>query len=532
VATGEWDFRTLVVNGEFAPRARLPERGRFRHRNVFDVPWMSTTGGGWKRQPTDEELTTLLYENDDLGDWLEPANAEIQVFHQWDDSLVGVADIDLERKTVRFSSPTGHPPGSFASERNGKAKEYVLWNVREGLTQPGQWYLDRIRERLVYWPRPEDDMASAVVLAPRHRQVIALRGTAEAPIRNIALRGLELALTATPLGSAGFGAGALDGIVDVRGPAENIEFRRLQIELAGGKGISVRPEGDGICRNVHVHNCRIETCGGPGVHLRGEACEVRGCTIREIGLTYASSLALAAGGKANMVAENRVVGCPYTAITAGGTNNHIQFNIISDFMRELDDGAAIYCFGFKESTMHGNVVVGSHGRVASAYYLDETSHASTVEQNVAIDSRWPSHNHMSETCEVRNNVFVDSGDQLVTLARCRDFTFAQNVFGCQGSFTVRAARDSVRTWSQNLFCSDKGLYVRWLDDHYAAQSPERWEPGGDNFLGSCPFEDVAAGDFRLRSSSAAAEMGIPQLPDRVLDLAQRALAELARDKQG
>jgi hypothetical protein len=227
------------------------------------------------------------------------------------------------------------------------------------------------------------------------------------------------------------------------------------------------------------------------------------------------------------VAENRVVGCPYTAITAGGTNNHIEFNMIADFMRELDDGAAIYCFGFKDSVMQGNVVVGSHGRVASAYYLDETSCASKVVQNVAIDSRWPSHNHMSEACEIRNNVFVDRGDQLVTLARCRDFVYAQNFFGCQGTFTVRAARDSVRAWSRNLFCAKQGMQVRWLDEHYTAQEPEVWQPGGDNFLGSCPFEDVAAGDFRLRPASAATEMGIPQLPGHVLEIARRAVAEFA-----
>ena len=45
VKEGQWDFRTLIVNGRYCPRARLPKEGRFEHRSVFDVPWMSTTGG-------------------------------------------------------------------------------------------------------------------------------------------------------------------------------------------------------------------------------------------------------------------------------------------------------------------------------------------------------------------------------------------------------------------------------------------------------------------------------------------------------
>jgi hypothetical protein len=59
VKEGSWDFRALVVNGRFCPRARLPEKGYFEHLSKFNVPWMSTTGCGWKRKPRKEELTTL-----------------------------------------------------------------------------------------------------------------------------------------------------------------------------------------------------------------------------------------------------------------------------------------------------------------------------------------------------------------------------------------------------------------------------------------------------------------------------------------
>ena len=52
VREGKWDFRALIVNGRFCPRARLPKQGYFEHLSQFDVPWMSTTGGGWKRKPT------------------------------------------------------------------------------------------------------------------------------------------------------------------------------------------------------------------------------------------------------------------------------------------------------------------------------------------------------------------------------------------------------------------------------------------------------------------------------------------------
>jgi len=44
-------FRLLMVNGRTRERARLPEHGAFEHDSAFDVEWMSTTLGGWARNP-------------------------------------------------------------------------------------------------------------------------------------------------------------------------------------------------------------------------------------------------------------------------------------------------------------------------------------------------------------------------------------------------------------------------------------------------------------------------------------------------
>ena len=166
VKEGKWDFRALIVNGRFCPRARLPKQGYFEHLSQFDVPWMSTTGGGWKRKPTNEELTTMKYKPEDLGPWLDIRSAEITVYHMWDESLVGVSANDPNSHTLTFSTPAGHPPGAFG------VKKYVLWNVREGMTEPGQWYLDRTRGKVVYWPLPGEDMAAAEVIAPTVESII------------------------------------------------------------------------------------------------------------------------------------------------------------------------------------------------------------------------------------------------------------------------------------------------------------------------------------------------------------------------
>ncbi len=91
VKEGRVDFRALVVNGQLAQRARYPEKGTFLHQSVFDVNWLSSVGGGWERKPTQAELTTMKYDPKDLPAGLQVKNAELRVYHMWDESLVGVA---------------------------------------------------------------------------------------------------------------------------------------------------------------------------------------------------------------------------------------------------------------------------------------------------------------------------------------------------------------------------------------------------------------------------------------------------------
>jgi hypothetical protein len=91
-------------------------------------PWMSTTGGGWKRKPTHDELTTMKLRPADLGPCLDLRNAELTVYHMWDESAVGLAAMDEATQTLRFSNEAGHPPGAFG------VRKYVVWNVRQGMT--------------------------------------------------------------------------------------------------------------------------------------------------------------------------------------------------------------------------------------------------------------------------------------------------------------------------------------------------------------------------------------------------------------
>ncbi|MHC4426378.1 MAG: right-handed parallel beta-helix repeat-containing protein, partial [Planctomycetota bacterium] len=359
----KWDFRALVVNGRFCQRTRLPEKGFFKHLSRFNVPWMSSTGGGWKRKPTNEELTTLKYRPEDIGPWLDVNNAEIAVYHMWDESLVGLTAMDTESRTLTFANPSGHPPGAFG------VNKYVIRNVREGMTQPGQWYLDRTAGKLVYWPLPGEDMTEAEVIAPTIESIIRIQGTEESPARDITIRGLMLSVTTTPLKTGGFGAGRFDGVISVTS-AENCRLIGLEIANVGGQGI--KASGNGL----RIERCHVHHTGACGVRCRGTGCIVTDNHIHDLGLTYPSAIALQGGGKDCLINHNEIHDCPYTAVNCGGERNRIEHNLIYRAMKELHDGGGIYCFAGKGLVLRGNFIrdiIDTGGYGASAYYLDERS---------------------------------------------------------------------------------------------------------------------------------------------------------------
>jgi hypothetical protein len=489
--------RLLLVNGETRARARFPATNTLPHETRFDVPWMSSTGGGWQRRPTHEELTTLQYRAGDLGDWLETTNAEITVFHMWDESCVGVARQDLASRTLTLAPELGHPPGAFG------VREYVLWNIKEGMTSPGQWYYDRARQRLVYWPRPGEDMRRTTVVAPSRAVLFSIRGTRQQPARGITLRGLTLSATTVPLVAGGFAAANFDGAVSLS-LAEDCLLDRLVIKGVAGHGIN----GDGL-RNVRVENCDIADCGAGGVYVGGTRVVIRNNRVSKVGRSYPSAIGIYRGGNECLVSHNEVHDCSYSAINYGGRSNIIEGNLIYDCMKVLHDGAAIYMFGAKNSVLRGNLardITDYGGYGASAYYLDEQCSGCMVEGNVSLRVNWPSQNHMATNNIIRDNLFVVEGDAKIAFARSTGYTFARNVFYATGKICFEGT-NAVAIWADNLLFSGKGRFECVTLDNYSEVGTMTNAPP-NSVVADPEFVNRTRGDFRYRTDSPALKLGL------------------------
>jgi hypothetical protein len=458
---------------------------------------MSTTGGGWKRKPTDAELTTMKYKPGDLDPWLDVRNAEVTVYHMWDESLVGVSAHDLNSHTLTFSTPSGHPPGAFG------VKKYVVWNVRQGLTQPGQWYLDRTRGKVVYRPLPDEDMGKARVIAPTVESIITLKGTEQSPITGITIRGLTLSATTTPLKAGGFGAGRFDGALTATF-ARDCTFTDLEILNAGGQAIKVSGS------HLRVERCHTHHIGACGIRFRGDDIVIADNEVHDVGLTYPSAIALTGGGKGCRIAHNHVYRTPYSAVTCGGQENVIEGNRIHHAMQELHDGAGIYCFGGKGLILRGNFIydiVDTGGYGASAYYLDEQSEGCLVEKNLSIGVVRPSHNHMAKGNTIRNNVFLSDREMQLTFPRSSEYTFEKNVLYAAGKITFDNFEGITKAAGNVLFSHEGKIECHKLD-RYSRTGSYSLEPDQANPQADPKLAAYRQGRVEFGPDSPARKLGI------------------------
>ncbi len=440
VKEGTWDFRALIVNGRLADRACYPATNTFDNLGTWNLPLLPAVAGHWERKPTHEELTTMPYDPKDIPATLDVKNAEVRMYHMWAESLVGVTSNDFQRHALILSQEPSWPPGAL------NRRKYVIFNTREGMTRPGQWYLDRTAGRLVYWPSPGEDMSKLKIVAPTVERIIYLAGTGQKPVTNITLRGLTLQATTAPLKLASFGATAFDGAVHVV-QARQCAFENIEICNVGGVGFSADNLSDS-----RVVNCKIHYVGACGAKISGADTLIANNHIHHLGVYYPSAAATTLRGSKMHIYRNEIHDAPYSGIISGGKGNLIEENLIYRVMRELHDGAAIYG-NMDTCIIRGNVVRDvvefGKGFGASAYYLDEGARDCIIERNVAQGVSMPTHNHITRNTTVRDNVFIADGDMTVSFARSVGCTFERNTLFVPGKIRV-SQPNGIRVWKDNV----------------------------------------------------------------------------------
>lgn len=532
-------FLQLFVNGRRRPRARAPDTGFFRMAGPLPASDADSTAAAANR-------SGFRFRPGDLASYGGLGEVNIVLVHSWETSIHPVKSVDVQTSEVRFRAPLKEWWTIGHWEREGR---YWVENARELLDQPGEWYLDRERQELVYMPMPGETPETTEVVAPVLTDFLRLEGDAEAGlvVDNVHIRGLAFHhadWVLSPTGNSSTQAAVdVPAVVTLDG-ARNCSIEGCEIAHIGHYGVWVRHG----CKDCRIAGNRIADAGAGGIRLGetrmaaadvGESSRtvVHNNRIEHYGEVYAGAVGIwVAHSSSNILSHNHIHDGWYTGISLGWNwnsaptrtlNNTVEFNHVHHVVRGmLSDGAGVYTLGTQTGTVIRNNLfhdifpyMGSPA-MAWGIYFDAGSNGITVENNVVYNTATGGLMNTGQSGNVvRNNVFAFSAWQAVwRWQRAEEglpSTVERNVFYLtQGELFHRdgGLADAATRWDRNLYWRTDGEPLAFYD-HTLAE----WQARGmdqRSVVADPQFEDVEHGDFRLRPGSPAFGLGIQSVDSR------------------
>jgi hypothetical protein len=379
-AGGISDFGQLAVRG-FGRGSPPAEAELFYDDTPMTLArWPNAGFRGVKAQ---QDLRIVQVDTDRVGRWTDEAAPWVFAYwhHDWAELYEPIEGVDPARQALVRSEKIKPAYGLTPS----RARWYAF-NLLSELDAPGEYYLDRAKGLLYFWPphpkgRAELSLADGLVRADNLSHVV-LRGFTFEACRATALEikgGTGCGVVGCTIRNAGHRA------VNVSGGTRH-EVYGCDVHSTGEGGIALSG-GDRATLTAAGHNAENN-------HVHHYARRAR---------TYKSGVSVS--GVGNRIAHNLIHDGPHMALSAGGNDHLVEYNEIHNVVEESGDAGAYYVG--RDWTQRGNVlrfnywhdILGSTGYGGMTIYLDDQHCGHLI------------HGNLFERCS--QAVFIGGGDDNV-----------------------------------------------------------------------------------------------------------------------
>lgn len=509
-----WFFAQLFSGTERLARSRLPREGFYRMAGPVDLA----------------NPVRFTYRDDDIDPQWAGRGVEVNAVEKWAGFRMPIASVDARDRTVTLTKET--PPYNWGGARGAR---YWIENAPEGVTEPGDWALDRERGTLTYLLRPDEHAGDIELIAPTLQHLVVLDGRPWAAeyVEHLSFSGITFAHTAAHQLDEGYGE--LQAAFEVPAAFHADGARAIRLSgntfiALGGYAVEFR---HGSTDNSIVGS-HMTGLGGGGVKL-GESIIRRGERnltarnlvtdnhIHDIGILYPAAVGiLVLQSSDNTIAHNLIHDTYYTAISVGWTwgystslahGNLVESNHAWNIGRGLlSDMGGVYTLGPQEGTVVRNNVfrdIRSYDYGGWGLYTDEGSMRIVMEHNIVYRTRSAGfHQHYGRENIIRNNIFAYNDEYQLMRTRAEDhlsFILERNIILYDEGELLGS------DWSGSNYLFNGNLY--WREGgtvRFQGLPLARWQARGqdeDSIIADPRFADPRKGDFTLHPESPAFEIG-------------------------
>lgn len=438
------EFRQMWVNGKKAQRASQFADGVMERMLNFN--------------PQEQTITIPTPKVKGLED---ASSLEMIVHQRWAIAILRVKSMEArgDSTIVRFHEPESHlefahpwPQPVIGGEKGNSS--FCLVNDLALLDEPGEWYQEYPSGRIYYYPRENEDMSQATVIAPALEKLVMVDGSLERPIQYIQFRNVHFEhaawnrpsyeghvtlqggfrlLDAYKLAVPGLPEKASlenqawiarpEAAITVKG-SNHIDFDGCVFQHMGATGLDY----EWAVSDSKVSSCRFTDIGGSALLIGAfpdggfethvpfkpvnmeELCsdiQIQDNLITEvtnedwgcvgIGAGYVKDITISHNEVSYVNYSGICVGWGWTLLESGMRNNRIEANYVHHFAQRLYDAGGLYTLSYQPgSVMRNNrieyLVDAPYATNDRAFYIyfDEATDGYTVENNWCPEERFDS----------------------------------------------------------------------------------------------------------------------------------------------
>ena len=545
-------YHTLYVNSRQRQRPRVPREGFFEMESVPGLDFNKVALG--------QGHDAFIVREGEMRQWENIGDVEAILPHYCVEERSPLQSYDEIERKVTMQYVSAYPLCDDYVERYCR---YALENVKEALTEPGLWYIDRPTGVLTYLPYEEETLENTTVALPSMVTGIRLEHASGMRFKNIRFCGFDWKIDTIKKdalfaktgklcsGQGGQGAGGVPAGI-VLTDSKNCTFENCTFSDMGGYALEI---GHG-CHHINVEHCEFTRLGGGGIRINGGTAEdpevtrthhitVTDCHIHELGRVFHAAIGILSMHAAyNNYSHNHIHDLYYSAISVGWVwgyapsvshHNRVEYNELHDIGKGLlSDMGGIYTLGEQPGTeLRGNVIYDIRRRNYGgwAIYPDEGSAYILIENNLCHHTQSQTfHQHYGKENIIRNNIFAFGEEGVAALTRPdvhNSFSMYHNIFLSQGEPFHVSPSNRMR---QKGFLCNNNLYWNYKDGSFCSGNGgetgnllktlnevldwEEWQEMGwdrNSIVADPGFADPQKGDFTLVDDTNLKKIGFTPL---------------------